>query len=438
MNNKGNALILVTIVCMSVFIMALIALNLSNNEVIASDSYRRSANLYQLALTGTDNSVDLLNKLVQLNYDKIYRDTAKAVTDMDIKDISMYYAQELSEPYSGSYHLKTKDTTNKIGEPDLLFGTTFAEKTSSYVLSTLEKYTDKMLLQPIYKYNYTLTKAGLHTDTDDTYYINPQITGISKLKYSIKSGAVKENAIKTVTKETVMVYEPAEEIIGEFYEWRSKPLQYSEGIYLNKDVLITGGSLSASAHISDEEIAIDTDIITGSIEWDENNPVYYIHDEAGVVNVDVSAFYRGTEPLSTIIIDARPGESIKLMSSDETKNRFKGIIISKGIIILEDTDIEILGMLLSCGYAHEAYGDYSLVLNNAALSVEYDEQAVFNAAFTDKPLYRKLLDVLLITNYKDIVKQKNYWEDIELITGHAKLAPEYSLHIELNDKIKFK
>lgn len=135
--------------------------------------------------------------------------------------------------------------------------------------------------------------------------------------------------------------------------------------------------------------------------------------------IDVSQFYvkEGTDPYRaypSIIISNNGADTktLKLIASESEHHTFKGIIISRGSVEIE-SDINLEGVLIIGGPesmpALES-GDRSdifkgthagLKLSEHTLTLTYNQNILTDMVVKDYTLYRKILDALYLTNYKD-------------------------------------
>lgn len=185
--------------------------------------------------------------------------------------------------------------------------------------------------------------------------------------------------------------------------------------------------------------AVDLDKIEEAVEkkdteWSYQNPIIVVHEEK---EVKVNEFYvsktkEGTKesfPKPTVIINTSD-KPLTITTGEKEMNKFKGVIISKGPIILkqgEASELEIEGSIIA---GKEVLGE----LNNEdifkkhlskALEVEgkitlkSNQDMLFKVEAMDRMLYRSILDALHLTQYSK-QDNKSVNDSVAMILGPYK------------------
>ncbi len=190
-------------------------------------------------------------------------------------------------------------------------------------------------------------------------------------------------------------------------------------------------------------------------EWSYGTPIDVI--EGGTI--DISKYYvddgEGPKPYPTILINTSTDKNkpLILKAQESSKTLFKGIIISNGNVVIEDS-LTIEGSLIIGGLEQEVAQnrmlgkDVGLFITNSEDKDDFKVKLIHNPDILlqvkaqDKGVYRQVLDALKITRFIDtttigkILGPYNDSSDPVIYTvGRVKLSAQSVLELETN-KIK--
>lgn len=169
------------------------------------------------------------------------------------------------------------------------------------------------------------------------------------------------------------------------------------------------------------EMSFVGDIINSNVEledniWTKDTPVYIFDSGSSENNIDIniSSFYDGDNPVETIIIDKGEG-TISLNASDSSQREFHGLIVSNGRVKFDSSPYsvqEFEGIIIAQGKnngntnmttAQIVSGEYAGVLfkHTGSLTITYDENILFKVKCKNRAIKRAILDYLGLTNYVD-------------------------------------
>lgn len=140
----------------------------------------------------------------------------------------------------------------------------------------------------------------------------------------------------------------------------------------------------------DQIVHLDT-LGTDPHFWTVANPL--VLTNGGTLNIE--DYYVNGEPYPSIIISRG---DLTLTTNSALKNKFKGIIICKGKLTV-DQNIDVEGSIVLGGGLE--------ITSTNTLNVTYNKNMIFETNFANRELFRKILDTLHITNFKDSTNPLN-------------------------------
>ncbi len=204
---------------------------------------------------------------------------------------------------------------------------------------------------------------------------------------------------------------------GNPYKFYSFPISSADIATEAGATAITNNPLNPAAFYSE---AIDKSVsLANPSGWTPQNPL--LQTTGGTI--DAAQFYIDGTPIPSIIIG---GTGTLTISANSANNRFTGLIITEGDIIIDNATIT--GGVICRG---------RVTLRQAATVIS-DADAVFRAAFTDAALHRRIMDFLRVTSFKSMTATApaTRTTNIAPLLGFAAVAPGGSVEIKGFDDLR--
>lgn len=344
-SSKGSAYIYVLIIMLSIFLMLNVVINITSNEVLIVNVKYQNGNLYSMAEWGIDLGLYSLNSVIIENVHSINYKILKDLQSKNLREMVTFISKD--NPYTGSFHITHNNSLYK----------SLYEKHAQFYINEFLIETDGMM------------KLNLENYTIDISIHYNNIRG----HYNIVSVATNIITNISMTLEAILIFngEIFSQVISENYIWYDIPVYYETGMYEFVNF--------------NEVYNIQNNLYNDN--WLYEYPILLINDEN--YHVDIASFYYEDIATNSIIIHNGEG-NLYIYTSEESKNTFNGIILSKGNIAFKEGHYNVEGNLISGGYI-----DYT------NLNFTPNSDILFYINFKNKEHTRQLYDSLFLTNYKD-------------------------------------
>lgn len=405
---KGSSYVFIIVVMTVITIMISTSLNISIYHMVTTNAYKKDSNNYYIALLGAEKVLNMINNNFQNNLYNIKKETTKTILYENLEEISYYKIDDFQNKYNGDFHLKQKDTTNKIGDKDTYYKEAY--------IKAINYFTELYLAdKKSFSYEVELSEEDFNKYT---VYITISKNLNIENEFKVLSKAKNLGTNNSITLEGKLKIKDVqnEEIIYETYnfknilEWFNYPM-YIKGLVVKNNSTILG-EYSENTNVNFSNI-INNNVQLEDTLWSVEYPVIYSNELS--TDIDISQFYVDEKPIPTIIINANENGHIKLSYSDANKNYFKGLIVSAGnIVINENIDIHLEGNVF-CGN--------SVYLENTNLNLIKNTNLIFDINTEQISDKRKILDKFNITSFNEMLEletSKNGVK-IEKILNNAKI-----------------
>lgn len=344
-SSKGSAYIYVLIIMLSIFIMLNVVISITSNEVLIVNAKYQNGNLYHMAKGGIDIGLNALNNVVIENIHSINHKILEDLHMQDLKEIVTFISED--NPFTGNFHITHNET---------LYKSLFEKHTNDYISDFLVE-TNGILNLDIENYSV------------DIFLNYNNIRG----HYNVVSVATNTTTNISITLEAILTFNwiVDNQIISENYMWYDIPMHYENGM---------------SEFVNFDEV-YNTQSYLYENNWMHEYPILFNSNEN--LYIDIANFYYEDIATNSIIIHNGEGD-LYIHTSEESKNMFNGIILSRGNIVFEEGDYIVEGNLISGGYIN--YKDLNFTPNSDIL---------FYINFENKEHTRQLYDSLFLTNFTE-------------------------------------
>lgn len=382
MSERGSSYVFVIIVVMIVISNLYLVIGISSFQTEITNAYDENLNNYEMAVSGIETTLNILNREISKNTYRINDNILKKIEKMTDNINLLYKLETNTNNYQGIFKIK-----------DDLFNDIVSSEVRNVALDVLENVFTKR--DEVYTYDYSVTSNVGENEYLITVIVK-EITENGNKYFNVESLAenININASVVVLGKIDLKDLNLENKIHPKFEWNIQDIIFEYSIYTLGDII--WGNLRDENIINYGE-STDIGKVNNLLEtfWSENNNVLIIKKQ-GANFIDISNFYIENNQQETIIINDTNSE-LKIYPSDINKNKFNGVVYSKGAVTIDSIEFE--GTLI-CD------ADVTVLESYDSTSFIENKDIIFKVNVAEKGLYYKILDYLDITKFSEITKKE--------------------------------